>query len=228
MIGTKGQSDPQLKGRRGYLVYVTKTGKKWLIKQTGKRKGSFQARTLKDTEAPARKNLKQATSDFIRARRVQIGKNKSAVKGSGSVDTGGAWDFSDSVVSKIAKSLKKTIESQAGQRTFIISAIVLATLPDGSTRTFQFEVPIDKPDHIAIRLAGLKNFVSRKFYAFLARELAYAGYVTAGSANHIRSLKQNKGLPKSKWTQSDGEMWRGNESDVVHMQSIDWKIEQAR
>lgn len=227
MVGTKGQRAPQSKGRKGYLVYVTRTGKKWLIKQAQKTE-PYKARKLTDIEPPARKNLKRATTQFQTARRQKISQSKVIVKGSGKVKTGGQWDFNDSAVSKIAASIRKTIERQASHRTFLIVVNALIELPGGRSQTITFELPIDRPDHIAIRLAGIKNFVRQKFYAFMARELVYLGFVSSGSANHIRSLGGNAGKPRSKWRDRRGESWVGRNLTVTKILAIEWKIEQIQ
>lgn len=225
-IGVSGQRSPELKGRKGFLIYVTKTGKKQLV--TEKRSiAPHKPRKLGEINIPQIKKFRKAAKDFVHARLEKTGTGKAVVKGSGVVEPNRVWDFSDKVVDSIAKSLKKTISGQRSHRSFLVKAIVFAKLADGSTRSWEVNVPIARADHAAIKLGGLKNFVRQKFYAFMARELAFDGFVTSGSANHIRRLKQNKGLPKEKWTQTDGEMWRGNEAQVIQIQSIEWQILQA-
>lgn len=229
LIGTQGQKDPQNKGRKGYLLYVTKTGKKWLVKQTG-RKGQYVPRKLRDIAPPSRRNLRNAAKAFDAAKLEIVSKGKqSAIKGRGSVSGGsGGYDFSDAVVSKIAKSLKKTIEAQRSKRSFLITAMVLVRLGDGTTETIQVQLPIDKADHISIKLGGLINFVRQKFYAFMARELAYHGYVTTGSSNHIRRLPENEGQEREDWVDKTGKPWVGSDLNTVRIISIDWIVQQAK
>lgn len=228
LVGVKGQRNPQSKGRKGYLVYVTKTGKKRLIRQP---KNGFKPSKLKQVEVPIRRNLKTAVKDWQKRRRETVGKGRAkrpvAVQRSQSVKTGGAYDFNDKIVGKLARSFKKALESRASHRDFIISANVTVTLPDGSSKTYSFQVPLQRGDHRAIKLAGVKAFVERKFYAFLARELAFDGYVTAGSANHVRRLAENQYQDSEDWIQDDGEAWRGIGMDVVTIEEIEWQIEQA-
>lgn len=229
LIGTQGQKDPQNKGRKGYLLYVTKTGKKWLVKQTG-RKGQYVPRKLRDIAPPSRRNLRNAAKAFDAAKLEIVSKGKqSAIKGRGSVSGGsGGYDFSDAVVSKIAKSLKKTIEAQRSKRSFLITAMVLVRLGDGTTETIQVQLPIDKADHISIKLGGLINFVRQKFYAFMARELAYYGYVSTGSSNHIRRLPENEGQEREDWVDKLGKPWVGSDLNTVRIISIDWIVQQAK
>lgn len=226
-IGVKGQRNPQYKGRKGYLVHVTKTGKKRLVKQS-KQALPFLPRKITDITVPFKKQFRQAQRQFSLSRLQKTASGKTIVRGSGKVATAGAWDFSDKTVAKIAKSLKKTIESQRSHRSFLVQAMVRVKRADGTETVYEVNVPIDKADHVAIRLAGLENFVRQKFYAYMARELAYDGLVSSGSANHVARLKDNQGLDKADWTQDDGQKWRGNESEVVHIVEIQWQILQAK
>jgi len=229
-VGLDGKRLPARSRRKGIPVYVDKTGKKKLIKQAG-RKG-YTPTKPGDAEIPYRKNLKHAYKAFERSRRVTVkkGKAKPIVKGKGQtkVKASGGYDFNDSVVKKLSRELKTVLERQASQRRFLIVSNVLVELPDGEQKVYSFEVSIERGDHHAIKLAGLENFVRMKFYAFMARELAFDGYVTSGSANHIRSLKENKGKPRKKWIQDDGEVWRGNEAEIVKIIRLEWEIQQMR
>lgn len=229
MIGFHGQKDPHKKGRVGYLIYVTKTGKKQLLKQGGMRKREYQPRKLKDTEAPIRKNLKRAIEQFHKTRLVLLKDGSGALRGKGNVKTGGPYEFGDEVVEKIARSIQKALKSQASNRNFLISVKGLFKRKgESQSEAFEFSVPIDKPDHILIHIEGMANFVARKFYAFMAKSLAFLGVVTNGSANHVRYLPDNQGLPIDEWTQDDGDNWRGAESEVVTLTHLDWRIEQGQ
>ena len=224
MVGIDGKRNPQDKGRKGYLVYVTKTGKKQLAGY----KQDFKPRKISDIEAPAHGNKLKAAKEFQAARRVKVSGGRAAVKARGSVATGGANDFNETVVSKLAKGVRAGMMRQASRRTFILSVNVLVELPSGETRVYSVQVPIARADHIAIELGGIENFIRQKFYAFMARELQFDGYVTRGSANHIRRLKDNQGKPVSQWVQGDGNKWRGNESEIVQIKQLEWQLEQAK
>lgn len=230
MVGVSGQRDPQAKGRKGFLVYVTKTGKKQITRYGSKREWLL-AKKITDIEIPIRKNLRNAVREFQATRRVLVSKHRAAVKQRGSVGKikgSGGNDFSEKVVDKMAGSLGQAFRGQASQRSFLVSSNVLVNLPDGRKKVYQIQTPIARPDHLVIKVGGLKNFIRHKFYAFMARELAFDGFVTSGSANHMRRLKQNKGKTVSQWRQTDGEMWRGNESTIVKIINIEWKIEQIK
>lgn len=149
-------------------------------------------------------------------------------KGRVEVKLGGAHDFNHKAVKKIAAHLRTVIRSQRGQRTFNIKVIGLIELPDKSREVVTFDIGIARNDSDAIRLAGVENFVRQKFYAFMARELAFRGLVTRGSANHIRRLAANEGQDRSEWVDRRGQLWAGRDLEVINLVQLEWKIEQAK
>lgn len=205
--------------RKGYAVHVTKTGKVRLLKPKGV-KEPLKSRKASQIQLPAYKNLHKV----VRAYEVSRGHG---VREKDSVSPRGVNDFNDSVVKRIAKSVRFALQNQVGQRVFIIRAMALVELPDGRKQTIEFFVDIARRDSDTIRIAGINNFVRQKFYAMMVRELSYLGYVTAGSANHIRHLGQNQGLPREEWTDKTGDLWGGIENETVKLMNIEWKIEQA-
>lgn len=228
-IGTGGQRNPSKKGRRGFLVYVTRTGKKRLLKQPGNE--PYRARTITDIQAPFKggKKFRLATEQFKKSRLIKTSEGGYVERGKGSLKTSNTqWDFTDKEVKKISNSLSKAFKSVRSHRTFLVQAKILAYDSDGEEHVFEINVPIDRADNIAIKLAGLQNFVRQKFYAELSAQLHYAGYVTSGSANHVRRLKQNTGKDRSEWKLDNGLKWRGNEDTVVKIRTISWRILQAK
>jgi len=226
-VGTKGQRNPQAKGRKGYLVYVTKTGKKWLVRGTGDE--AFRAHKIKDVAPRISKTLKNKLDTFNKSRLVRVAEQKPVIRAEGKAKPEGRDDFSDKVVLKLARSIQKAMHAQASHRDFLITSNILVKLPDGTTRVFTVEVPIARADHISIKLGGLYNFVRQKFYKFMAMQLSFHGFVTRGSANHIRRLTANQGLPKEEWINKQGDAWFGREdTETVRIQTIEWKIEQAQ
>jgi hypothetical protein len=229
-VDTKGKANPQKKGRKGYAVYVTTTGKKWLQLEH-KAKEPARARTRSKLLLPAGARLRKAKQKFTAARLVKVGQGKEERplrKGFGTVNTGGTHDFNAGAVKRLAGQLRKYISNQASNRVYVVRFNALVKLPDGSTQAISGDVPIEYPDHAAISAIGVSAWVRHKFYAFMARELAYAGYVSAGSANHIRSLAVNQGKRRSQWKDSRGEPWAGRGKQQVEIQRIDWELEQAK
>lgn len=230
-ISTKGKPGAEQKGRKGYLVYVTKTGKKQLVNdESGK--NVFLAKRVSEIEIPIRRNLRKATSRFRATRLLLLGEGIGVVRASGNIKRGASkntWGFGDSskLVSKLTNSLGKAFKQQNSNRDFLVKVAALIKTASGNQTVFA-EVPIVRRDHIAIKYAGLEHFVRRQVYAFLAKELAYLGYVLAGSANHIRRLEDNEGLDESEWVDSRGESWGGIGLERVSIENFSWEIYQQK
>jgi len=226
MVGVKGQNNPASQGRKGYAIHVNNKGKKTLLK-SGDKKAPYAPSKITDLEPANYPKLRKQIKAFTQSKRSLTHGGAIVTKGSGSVGNG-PWDFSDKMVDKMSRGIQEVISRQAGQRKFILTAIVLVELPDGNLHSFEVNVAIDRPDHVAIQLAGIEAFVRQKFYAFMARELAYEGYVTSGSENHIRRLEVNKGKERRYWKDKRGEHWYGTDNEVARIKRIDWQLEQAK
>lgn len=223
-IGIKGKRNPQSKGRKGYLIYVTKSGKKQLV---GK---DVKPEKITRAKIPLQKRYAKSSKQFQSARLIKVRRGKVSrpvVRGKGDVNGGKKGsDFNDKVVKAITGSVKKAIERVKSHRTFLVKVNVLVELTDRGTRVFSFNVPIERPDHVAIRQGGLENWTRKKFYAYMANELRFEGLVTSGSNNHIRRLKENRG--KKYGFTKGGQPWDGNGSEVVKILTIEWQILQSK
>lgn len=257
MIGISGGHTPQKHGKKGYAAYVTTTGKVRLLRAGYKNQPykARKLRDIElPIKANLHKRVRAfRTAQIGRGRAVkEAGAIKKAVaksarlglagdtayeyqtfqlsgrgKGRGQVKTGGAWDFNQSAVRQIASHVRKVIKAQRGQRTFTIEVIALIKLPDGSKEVVNFTIGIARNDSDAIEIGGVEAFVRQKFYAFMARELSFRGYVTTGSANHIRRLPDNRGVDRGEWTDKRGNEWVGRDLEVVNLLQLEWKITQA-
>ena len=146
------------KSKFGYLVRVKRTGKVEVVKDA---KTGYKAKRITSIRIPINKQGQQ----FIEAKKARNSAGKSIVKGRVSVEKiKGSYDFNDKIVNQLADKLKSTIQKQASQRSFAIEAMVLIERADGSTKVYEFNVPISKADHIAIEIAGMRNFVRQVFY----------------------------------------------------------------
>lgn len=221
-VGTDGKR--LTKGKKGYLVYVdSKGGKAW----QWKRDDSFLAKKIRKLEVPFTKGRRKAAKRFLESQIEVTGTGKAVVKGSGKVKPSGAYDFNDKVVATMAAGVGKVIRGQRSNRAFLLNSLVLVKLPDGQQKVYNVKVPIQRADHVSIDRGGIINFLRLKFYAFMARELAFDGYVTSGSSNHIRQLKENRGKDRSQWTKN-GQVWEGWDYTTVKIQTIEWKMEQLK
>lgn len=234
-IGAHGQRDAADKGRKGYLVYVTKTGKKQFIKQ--KRNG-YSTSKFADVQPPISKKYARQSRAILeqRLRRKQDG--KPVLVSSGKIIPRGDAGFSDTVVEKLTRAIGATMRGKCSvraQRRFVIRLMVNLDVPNSGNRLLEdgnavtpILIPIEKADNIAIELGGIENFVRKKFYAFMAQYLAFHGYVTTGSANHIRNLKANKGKSPAQWVRGDGAKWGKHKLDVVRIKALEYRIERVK
>ncbi len=235
LVSSTGKRGVSAKGRKGFLVYVSKSGHKSLAIHNK----DFTAQKASRITPPAWRNRK-AAQEFTAAKLEKISTGRVVRKGSGSVKPdAGAWDFSDKVVNKIVKSLQRVFTNQASHRTFVISVNVLYRIPGTGVQAISFKVDIARPDFLEIKEQGLYNYVRRRFYSVMAQTLSLEdkhGYVTSGSSNHIRSLGINRGKPREQWQmlirpKNKPEYyaeWKSMYKQVVKIQLIEWQIFQAK
>lgn len=223
-VGRDGKRGAELKGRKGFAVYVSKSGKKKVLKDIKK---GYGPQKISELKLPYQKRLIKHLHRFS-DRYVKVLGGKTINKGSGKVNPSGPYDFSDKVVNKIGSSLLHAFKYQKAQRKFRIDAMILVKKENGETRVYRVTLNINKSDHIAIEQGGVRNWITQSFYTQFARQLSFDGYVTSGSANHVRRLAENRGKDKSKWTKK-GVPWQNREdTEQVHIEQIEWKIEQTQ
>jgi len=245
MVGTKGKRNPQDKGRKGYLVYVTKTGRKWLIKRGGKR--PYLSGRISELN-PSDNRLQNAAKQFRQAKLRRFGgkptlrtlrktefseseKKFNAKEGIESekpeygetLETGGkGHDFSEAMVKKLGDELERRF-GQTGRKTpLLFTALLLLE----SGEVVQVQIAIPTLDKIGFQFGGLRQFIRGGFYASMAQQLAFLGYVTSGSANHIRRVT-GKSFSKSNWERYHDKTWTGKTPSVVTIIRIDWKLEES-
>lgn len=228
-IGTKGQRGASSKGRSGYFAKVTKNGKKRLLKQVTH---GYRATKKSEASIPERKAGKKAYAEFIRQQRVTVGSGSeqqpvTKTKGKASGMRKG-HDFDSTVINKIASSLGKAANGQASQRSFAIEVRAEIEVPGEGNRYIEFATQARFPDHLKISAHWVRELVRRQLYGHLSRQLSYYGYVSSGSANHIRSLPINRGKKRENWKTKTGERWQGAGKDTVRIISLDWQIQQAK
>jgi len=252
LIGKGGGKNPQSKGRKGYAAYVTKTGKVWLLNtgtkdaykprkardiqlpvrrnihkavDTFKRKQLSHRKVTRDRDeikaAVNRANRKGLKGDTA-ALAIDFDL-KGSGKGRGQVKGSKGHDFNRKMVDKLASDFRKVIKSQQGQRSFQIEVIALVRLSDGSKDVVEFTVPIARNDHDAIRIGGIKNFVEKMFYKHLAGQLSFRGWISSGSANHIRQLA-NAGTEVDEDRLAQIEQ---GELTIVTIEQIEWRMVQS-
>lgn len=222
-VEKSGKRDTQ-KGRKGYLIYVGKRGKKYLVKDV---KDGFRAK--QKSKLIPKESEHRGAFKKLQARRIQTRDGLPVIKGSGKIKVSGSkWDFNTRIVNKFANGVTKVVNSQAAFRDFTIRAMILVEKPDGSTKVYSVDVVLQKQGNVKIPTEHILNFLRQQFYAVFAQQLAYDGYVTSGSANHVRGLSENKGKEQDEWTKN-GLPWQGrHDTEFVKIKLIEWQAIQNR
>jgi len=70
-------------------------------------------------------------------------------------------------------------------------------------------------------------------YAYLAKALAFLGFITAGSAAHIKRVTGESEVTEEVWTAYHDERehnlnWSAPRFEVVKLETIEWRINQAK
>lgn len=215
-VRTTGKRDDG-KGRKGYIVQITKSGKKKLLKDV---KAGFKPQTKTKYVLPYTRSTKNQVTKFQKG---LIGK-KPVIRGQGKITLGGSYEFSERLVAKFARSVTKIINNQRAFRNFILKGMCLIKLPDGTTKVKEVMINLQKQSVVKIPSEHLQNFLRKAFYAVLARQLAFDGYVTNGSANHVRRLPENEGKERDEWTKG-GQAWESrHDTTQVTLSVIDWQL----
>ncbi len=255
MIGVKGQQSPQLKGRRGYLLYVTASGKKQLVKQPGK----YPYKSHVYGELSVANNFRyRKKASYFYEKRVAVYKGRRVLRSIRKVKPGKlaeayseqegdevedgygndlkanrGSEFDDKVVKTITRSLQRAMSNQVRETNLLISLLVLIRFTDNTKQVMRFEIPVDKRTRLSILYGGTEEYIRMAFYAHFARELAYMGYITSGSANHIRKSVGVKQITEASYNRyhakkGDGVEWQAPRFEVVSIEQYEWKIEEAK
>jgi hypothetical protein len=99
-----------------------------------------------------------------------------------------------------------------------------------SGEVVQVQIAIPTLDKIVYQFGGLRQFIRGGFYASLAQQLAFLGYVTSGSSNHIRRVT-GKTFSRKQWARYHSDKpWIARapkQIEVVTVTRIDWKLEES-
>lgn len=243
-VGLDGKLLSQRSRRKGILIYVSKKGRKELVKQAGKH--GYAPSKRRHLELPVSRKLNKKFQVFRRrvlvgkggARRPQMvgeklikgiiatnpDKSVARVNGRGQ----GEWtnDFSDKLVRKLTRNFSRLLDRQSARRNYVVAVWLLIESQDGEEHSIYFEAGFDAADHRSVMMGGIEAYIRKKFYAQLAKQLLLRGFVSSGSDNHIRKLQENAGLETDE-LQKDGDAWEARGAEVVLIKIIEWQIQQA-
>ena len=218
-VETTGKRDTA-KGRKGYLVLIGKRGKKTLLKDPKK---GFTPQQKTKLVAPFTKQTAPLIEKLIDENATKQVLGKGQIKSAGRVN-----DFSDKMVDGLARGITKTINAQTGFRDFTLRAMVLVKVPGMGNKVYDVAARVQKPQGVKIPAAHMEGFLRKEFWLILSRQLAFDGYVTNGSANHVRMMAENKGKDQAEWTKG-GIPWESrHDTQRVSLKQIDWQMIQNR
>lgn len=219
-VNTKGQRAQP--GRRGFLVKITRTGKKRLVFE--RKKGLKSLRSFMQPKTRVGWTGRRLYANKKALPPVRVLK-AGAVKLSHKIGSP-TFNPSGNTFKALASDIRKVLLSVAGRRVFTVRVLAVVEIPGGGTKTIEIFVPIAKRSFSSVSLAReILPFVRQVLYGALARELARFGYVLKSSLNHIRGLKENQGRPKDEWVNKKGEKWQGADLQPVTIKRLEWRIE---
>jgi hypothetical protein len=219
--------NPQAKryNAKGYLVYVNKNGKKELVKQN---KYGYKATSFPNLKLPSAPKFTQSRQKILLARRKKTlsGRTKKPLLSGQIVPNDPKNSFASDVVQEFLDTIEEALTKRRGEKKFVLELAIKAR-----------ELP--QPIQIAIDLDGFEferiNYEEEKFdwlmrtiWREISNTLAAFGFVTSGSANHIRALGINKGKPKEKWLTRDGEVWERRHKEIITIEVFEWKVDEVK
>lgn len=231
-IGREGSRLAAHKGRTGYAVYVDRKGRKHPVRQ-------FDRQHLRVERVPRPRKVSEIDISRVRSKRA---KKKFLEAHTNEISRGQTFensrygfrrnfrriDIESEFAEYAASELLKILHQQKSQdRNLALQIGVYAETPNGNEF---FETQLDslpgdlrKAKLETISLDRLREFFGKQVYAFIAAEMAARGFVTAGSANYVKRLPENKGKARDKWTKA-GHHWQGIGKQEIKIKSVEWRF----
>lgn len=236
-VGTRGGRISGASQRKGFAVYVTKSGRKQFIRQYDRKKGRVERTptprklTTLDISTVRNKSAKKRfltthLNPSVRAilRKKGKGISQRGTRYAGKIKTNKFYEKAD-VVGILAKELARASNSQKSKRDFLVTIGI--SVKDGTGRHHWIEIQrrFSRQDGQRAYETDLRSFFGREIYAFLAKELSDRDLVLQGSARHIGRLKENRGKKRSRW-EKDGFLWQGHDQKDVSIESLEYRFDQ--
>lgn len=236
-------------------VYVARTGRKRLYVRT-QIKNPFALRPADNIKLSSAKNLRQVTKRFEVRRLKEVGRGKLiraskarkkvasptelAARKKGVKLKPGEYSesyapkrgkaFDQKMVETLAQSIGRALRSQASKQVYLITALAAIDGQYGKD-VVQITFSLGRSEQYFFKESP-RSFVRNAFYASFAQQLAFLGYVTSGSANHIRKVTGESTVTQQVWEDYHGEKgrnmaWTGQDFNIVDLTSLEWKIERT-
>lgn len=240
--------------QKGIPVFVNSKGKKQLYVRR-QIKNPYALRPFDNIKLSSAKNLRNVTKKFQLKRLREVGRGKlirasrARKKVASEAETGALkkgeavtpGEFSESVqpargkafdsktVDALSESLLRAINTQRSKQVYLVTGLALVEGEYGRD-VVQFTFSMGRSEQHFFRTSP-RAFVRTAFYADFARQLAFLGYITSGSSNHIRKVT-GRNVTQKVWEKYHADKgrdmkWQGAEFNIVDLISLEWKIERT-
>lgn len=223
-VSLKGERLPFSDRRKGYVLYITKSGKRVRQLDYGDKRVYYPPR-------------KSASWDLIGSRRKvaveKFLKGRETLKCAGSIKAtpkelkGNGLDYYRFVrlfAPRFERCLRVSITHR---RSVDIKFAVIVDHQKERLRTHYAHVSFSQVDLRQWPVALYERVLGEKIYPFIAEALGDRSLVSKGSSEHIRRLKINRGKSRKNWMTGDGAFrWGKNDFEDVRLLQIDWEIYQ--
>lgn len=254
MVGRDGKRLPPGSKRKGIPVRVYRTGRKVLFVRR-QVKNPYALRPADNIKFPSGKNFRKVVKEFqikrlkqvggtkliraSKARKLEASEAEKLAINKGEKVTPGEFSerihpkrgkaFDERMVSALAKSIKRAVGTQKRKAVYLITALAEVDGEFGRD-VVQIQFSLGRSEQFFFSQSP-KHFIKNAFYAVFAQELAYLGYITSGSANHIRRVT-GKEVTLDVWEDYHNRKgramtWQGEDFNVVDLISLEWKIERT-
>lgn len=213
-VDKDGKRIPKNSRRSGFVAYVDAKGKKQLIKDG---KGSIRPKKLSSWNLFASRKKTAIKKFFVTTHNYdELNIKPTAWEGSRGV----LWPRA---VKRLTDETVKRLKNHPSKGTFRIKAAFTIEV-DGKIKTYPVSVALQQKQLQNISRGGYSRFIEKKLYHFLSQNLVEHGYISYGSEQHIQSLMQNRGKPRSSWKDKWNNPWRGRNLETVAIRRIDFQL----
>jgi hypothetical protein len=219
LVGIDGKRLPRTSTRRGLLFYVTKTGRKYPVR-IDKRAPLLPHKGYEYEVSHTGK--KRAVRKYYA--RLQPTKIEPATIKAKRSDRMGLSP--DRLSRRIGRDLVGEYGKMRGRQGLVLDVAVTYRLPNGKVRISNVRLAFSQAQ-ITLLKSGRTDFLQGLIWKSISTELAINDLVTAGSRNHIRRLKKNRGR-KRKFRTRKGDHWGKEKYATVKIVRVDFQISKVR
>ena len=210
--------------RKGYAVYITKSGK---VEPLRERKGDPPVPRKRASVDPAKFRRKAAREAGQKAAFASISSRRALGRTLTPQGNRTSVDWLR-VEAQLAGAMSLGMRTEKRAHTQVVRHQVVVRTKDGAMRTFTATTNLHVSDQQAQmdpgpQWSGFSGKINEA-YSLIAEQLKAANMVSQGSADYISELDINEGVDDQQmWLGEDGSRWEKNECDVVDI--VSWSFE---